>query len=240
MHILVLKHEAVEHAGIFRSFLDEDGHTFEEIDLQFGEALPASFDGYDALWAMGGPMDVWEEEEHPWLAAEKAFIRKAVIDHQLPYLGLCLGHQLLASALGGAVAPGTPEIGLLPVTVDEATPEVFVGLPKEVMTLQWHGAEVTGLPEGATPIASSPVCAVQAMRFGAHAVSAQFHLEIEPDTVANWAQIPSYAAALDRALGAGAVTALDAEVAAAMSELNATARIFYQNWMALAVETENV
>lgn len=234
MHILVLQHETVEHPGIFRSFLAEDGHSYEAVQLQLGEPLPADMSGFDALWVMGGPMDVWEEDAHPWLAAEKAFIRDAVSGQNMPYLGLCLGHQLLASALGAEVGPGTPEIGMMPVTVDEVPLAVFAGLPTEVETLQWHGAEVKSLPTGAVSVASSPVCAIQAMRLGHHAVTAQFHLEIEPDTVANWAEIPAYAAALERALGPGAVADLDTTVAAAMPSLNATARSFYNNWMALA------
>lgn len=237
MHLLVLQHETVEHPGIFRRFLAEDGHTYDAVELQMGEALPSP-ERYDALWVMGGPMDVWEEDTHPWLIDEKAFIRRAVVDHQMPFLGLCLGHQLLACALGGTVGPGTPEIGMMPVDVIEAPKAVFKDLPDQVESLQWHGAEVTNLPEAATVLATSPDCAVQAMRYGKHAVSAQFHLEIEPDTVANWAKIPAYAAALERSLGAGAVPALDADVTAKMTALNETARTFYNNWITLATEAE--
>ena len=74
MHILVLQHERVEHPGVFRQFLREDGHTYDAVELDEGEALP-SLDRYDALWVMGGPMDTWQEDTHPWLKDEKAFIR---------------------------------------------------------------------------------------------------------------------------------------------------------------------
>ena len=73
MHILVLQHAQVEHPGIFRNFLKEDGHTWDAVELDKGEALP-DIDQYDALWVMGGPMDVWQEAEYPWLKAEKKFI----------------------------------------------------------------------------------------------------------------------------------------------------------------------
>ena len=73
MHILVLQHERVEHPGIFRNFLAEDGHTWDPVELDEGEALPA-LDGYDALWVMGGPMDTWQEDEHPWLKDEKELL----------------------------------------------------------------------------------------------------------------------------------------------------------------------
>ena len=100
MNILVLQHVRVEHPGIFRTFLREDGHDWVPVFLDEGEKLPA-LDNFDALWVMGGPMDVWEEDNFPWLRDEKIFIRKAVEERGMPYLGLCLGHQLLSLALGG-------------------------------------------------------------------------------------------------------------------------------------------
>lgn len=65
MNILVLQHARVEHPGIFRTFLDEDGHSWTAVHLDEGDALPETMDGYDALWVLGGPMDVWQEDSHP-------------------------------------------------------------------------------------------------------------------------------------------------------------------------------
>ncbi len=99
MKLLVFQHIACEHPGILRSFLREDGVAWDAVD-NAGEAIPA-LEAYDALWVMGGPMDVWDVEDCPWMIEEKRAIRRWVRDLDRPFLGLCLGHQLLADALGG-------------------------------------------------------------------------------------------------------------------------------------------
>jgi len=240
MRILVLQHAASEHPGAFRQMLAEDGHEWVAVELDEGEIAPP-LDGFDALWVMGGPMDTWQEDAHPWLMGEKRLIREAVAERGMPYLGVCLGHQLLADALGGEVGKGAPEIGVLPIHFTEIGMEsVFLdGIEAPFMSLQWHGAEVKRPPEGAAVLATSPVCPVQAMSWGTRAFSVQFHVEVEPDTVKEWAAIPEYATALEAEFGAGGVERLNAACAAEMGAMNRNAERIYINWLQAAASAES-
>ena len=113
MRLLVFQHLDCEHPGSLRKFLAADGVQWDTVELDAGQPIPP-LEGYDALWVMGGPMDVWDIEECPWLIPEKQAIRTWVRDLKRPYLGLCLGHQLLADALGGTCGPQRPpEVGVL-------------------------------------------------------------------------------------------------------------------------------
>ncbi len=211
-----------------------DKVAWDTVELDEGEAIPA-LDGYDILIAMGGPMDVWEEAAHPWLVAEKRAIREWVAEDR-PFLGFCLGHQLLADALGGTVGPAAAsEVGIMDVGLEAAGrgDPLFAGLPETLTCMQWHSAAVTALPAGATLLAGSPVCPVQAFRVGRAAYGLQFHIEVTGLTASEWGCVPAYAVSLETVMGAGALGRLDAEMAAALPGLNRTARILYDNFMGL-------
>jgi GMP synthase-like glutamine amidotransferase len=239
--LLVFQHVAEEHPGSFRDFLSEQGVPWDVVELDDGEPIP-DLSPYTGLWVMGGPMDVWQEEEYPWLVAEKAAIREAVIHRRLPYLGVCLGHQLLVDALGGEVGlADTSEIGIFQVDKTDlgGRSPLLEGLPGTMSCLQWHSAEVTLLPAGASTLMSSPLCAAQAVAVGGHALGVQFHLEVTPSTVSDWVAIPAYKAALEDNLGADGLSAFQAETESSLATMNAHARRLYDNWMGMAAEARS-
>src|SRR5262249_42764671 len=140
-------------------------------------ALPDWHD-YHLIIALGGPMSVYDEDEHPWLVAEKRLIREAVTAG-MPYFGVCFGAQLLASALGATVYRGTaPELGLSPVFLTDAASRdpIFRGFPNYVEVFEWH-RDAFDLPDGAVRLARSPRYGNQAMRVGRVAYGIQCHFE---------------------------------------------------------------
>ncbi len=236
MRVLVFQHVAVEHPGIFRDFLRADGIAWDAVELDEGQPIP-ELSCYDALWVMGGPMDVWDVEEHPWLVPEKRAIRRWVRELQRPFLGVCLGHQLLADALGGTCGPQRPpEVGILEVSLTEEGKRdaVFGRQPATAKALQWHGVRVAQPPEDAVVLASSPACRVQAMRVGRRAWSAQYHVELEDETIPAWGCIPAYAAALEKVQGQGALQRLAAEAKPLMPGFKDCAKRLYEDFMAAA------
>ena len=241
MRILVFQHVPVEHPGAFCHLWRQNGDEWCTVELDGGQVIP-DLNDFDLLVAMGGPMDVWQEDLHPWLGAEKAAIRHWVKGLGRPFLGICLGHQLLAAALGGVVRlMDRQEIGLCEVTLTEAgrRDRLFAGLSAPVETFQWHGAEISQLPDGAEILATNASCPIQAFRYGPHAYGLQYHVEITASTVDEWSDIPEYRAGLERVLGAGAATRLRQMVANRLPSFMTSARRLNDNISAIVTAAQS-
>ena len=228
MKFLILQHINIEHPGIFLKFMREDNIKMDTIELDENEKIP-NLDPYDAMIVMGGPMDTWQEETFPWLKTEKEAIHKFVSVNRKPYLGLCLGAQLLSEAIGGKVRKmKTPEIGVLKVSVTD-NKSLFKGLDKELKVLQWHSYEAYDLPTNTNLLASSPECKVQAFSLD-NAFGLQFHVEQTKKTVPEWACVPEYKSALEKTLGENALEKFKNDVEQNLSVFNNSAKIIYNNF----------
>ena len=177
MQVQVLQHVPFEGPGSIAAWLAARRADVGCTRLFAGDRLPRAGD-IDALIAMGGPMSVNDEDALDWLRPEKQLVRD-VVARGIPVLGICLGAQLIASALGARVYPGTErEIGWFPVGgVPDAAPGFR--FPPEFLAFHWHG-ETFDLPAGAVRLARSAACENQAFQVGRNAVALQFHLETTP------------------------------------------------------------
>jgi GMP synthase-like glutamine amidotransferase len=232
MRIVVFQHLVCEHPGIWRDFMREDGIEVATVELDAGDPIP-SLDDADALLVFGGPMNVDEEEHYPWLRRETEVIREAALGGK-PILGVCLGGQLLAKALGAVVTKNPePEVGLLGVdlTDDGASDPLFANWPRRAPVVQWH-SDTFALPQGAIHLASSPTCCNQAFRYGERAYGLQFHPEVTADMVAEWGDVPEYAEAL-RQIKTRIGGDPFARVTTEASALALRARSLYDNFTAL-------
>jgi len=191
MKLLVLQQDEYDDAGSIIEWAFRRAHTLKTIVLTKGEALPAALPGemtgalpealdFDILFIMGGTMNVDEEGEFPWLAEEKAFIKR-VIDAGKIVVGFCLGGQLIACALGGKVTKSAePELGWHKVNFNKTaqTHPVLSVFGESAVIFQWHGDTFSVLPEGAALIAENPACAHHGFIYGNNVYAFQFHLEL--------------------------------------------------------------
>ncbi len=174
MNVHVLQHVAFEGLGSIAQWLDARGMQTSHTRF-FENDLLAALDSVDMLIAMGGPMSANDDAEFPWLGAEKQFVRDAVA-RDIPVLGVCLGAQLIASALGAPVFRSpVKEIGWFPIHGVSA-PEPAFRFPSECLVFHWHG-ETFDLPEGAVRLAKSAGCENQAFQLKHNVIGLQFHLE---------------------------------------------------------------
>jgi GMP synthase-like glutamine amidotransferase len=180
-------------------------------------------------------MDTWMEAEYPWLIEEKRRIREWVVTMGKPFLGFCLGCQLLGEILGGKIAKSDPpEIGVLDINMTPAAEDdgLFADYPSTIKAVQWHSFEVRGLESNpdVTILGSSDTTPYQIFKFRNHAYVVQFHIEVRTDTVMQWGCIPEYKTALETSLGGDALAKFDETAQANMTEMNGLAELLYSNF----------
>lgn len=185
MKIHYFQHVGFEGLGLIADWVQERGHDISETKFYDGHALPAT-GSYDALIIMGGSMSVHDENEYPWLKDEKEHIKQAIKSGK-PILGICLGAQLIAEALGAKISPApAKEIGWFPIAWSDAAMghRLISGLNPAMSVFHWHGEQFS-IPNGAIPLASSKACANQAFLYQDRILGLQFHLEMDEDAIEN-------------------------------------------------------
>jgi len=178
MKLHYLQHVPFEGLGMIEDWAKAQGAEISVSQLFNNDPLP-EVGRFDWLVVMGGPMGIYDPDEHPWLMAEKQFIRQA-IDAGKTVLGICLGAQLIADVLGAKVYPGPlKEMGWFPIQRAEGAPEL---LPEELTVFHWHG-DTFEIPEGAIRLASSAACRNQGFVYNNRVVALQFHMETTPESM---------------------------------------------------------
>lgn len=186
MRVLSIIHQDDAASGVFAEAVAERGDELTEWSISNGAEPPAPAESYDAVLVFGGAMHVDQERHHPWLRDEDSLIR-GLLDRRIPVLGVCLGAQLVAKALGSRVGPlASPQIGWFDVeqTREAADDPVFADLPRRFSSFQWH-SYAFDLPANAIPLARDSVC-LQAYRAGESAWGIQFHAEVTKESVDDW------------------------------------------------------
>ncbi|WP_442918974.1 type 1 glutamine amidotransferase [Leucobacter sp. VD1] len=195
--VLVVEHEHDAGAQRLGAVLIESGAELTVVGPDAGAAIPETLDDFDALVVLGGTPGPNDDAVAPWLPATRALVSEA-LRHEIPYLGVCLGAQILAVVAGGTVSTAAqPEVGLAAFALTDAAAgdPLLDGLDRlecantasPLRALQWHFLEVTQLPTGSTALASNQACRNQAFRVGSCAWGVQFHLEANSETASAWA-----------------------------------------------------
>jgi GMP synthase (glutamine-hydrolysing) len=189
--VLVFQHVPHEELGTLNGLLRAASFDIHTVKFWRAGATPADLEGFAALIILGGPMGVYEADKYPYLTAETELIQTAV-NKDLPLLGICLGSQLIAHALGARVYPsGIKEIGWydLTPTADAENDPLLRHLNATEKVFQWHG-DTFDLPGRAVHLAFSPLCANQAFRYGRNVYALQFHLEVDSQMIDTWLHAP--------------------------------------------------
>ena len=186
--VLVFRHVPHEGLGTIESFLKRSSVQIDYCDLFQNNAIPVNPLDYHFVISMGGPMNVDEIERYPFLGSEKTFIAQA-IRSKVPVLGVCLGAQMIARALGARVSLGPQkEIGWYPIQFSKQAvndPLFYDLFDSKPIVFHWHG-DTFDLPVGAALLASSKLFSNQAFQFGTSVYAFQFHLEVTGDMVRDW------------------------------------------------------
>jgi len=231
--VLALEQYWDDPVGYLGEILQEHGIDCEVIKVD--EAPIPDPSRFDAIFALGGPQHANAHDKYPYLAQEKEYLRH-VVERDIPYLGICLGGQLLASALEAPVTRHhMTEIGFYEVQLtDEGKNDpLFQGLPGYQQVIHWH-EDTFGLPRGAVRLATSENTVNQAFRFGRRAYGLQYHIEVTPDIFDIWFRFPDFKEIIDRTLGPRSLEKIERDWLTRYPIYRSHSRTLFENFLKIS------
>ena len=235
--ILIIKHVEIEGPETIGQFFTDEGFGIKVLDLHKGDYIPKTFDHLDAVISLGGPMNVYEEDKYPFLKEENIFLQ-GILERKIPFMGICLGGQLLAKASGSKVGRSPEkEIGFAPIQLTSAGKKdpLFQGVTGQFDVFQWH-EDMFEVPAAGTLLASSTACPHQAFRVGPCAYGVQFHIEITDKSIREWSD--EYLEAGNRAFAEKKKAMLE-DYAKKKDQFHGVADKIYMNFLDIILQSQS-
>lgn len=186
--VLFIKHIDIEGPGTIADFLKDNRIEYTVVDLSYGDKLPKLEKVFRSVICLGGPMNVYEEEKYSFLVGEDVFLKR-IVEEEVPFLGICLGAQLIAKATGARVTKNpAKEIGWYKIVLNDSglRDDLFKDLPEIFKVFQWHG-DTFGIPANGKRLVFSELCQNQTLKIGRNIYGIQFHVEVTKDMIIQWA-----------------------------------------------------
>ncbi len=234
MKVLVLRHVPHEHLGTLAVTLKANNITYEYVNFYEKNTPNISIKDLGGLIILGGPMNVYETDRYSYLRMEDRLIKEAV-EKDVPILGICLGAQLIAKALGSRVIKNKQkEIGWYPlkITQEGSKDKLFRHCYSEEIVFQWHG-DTFEIPNGAVHLAESTLCKNQAFRYSHNVYGLQFHIEVTPEMISEWLNVPENQKEIMSLEGNINPESIKAEIPKFIGRLNSLAEDVFQEFCGL-------
>ena len=233
--ILIFQHSDNVTAGYLSDLLEKDKMILTTVRLDKKDKIPNNLEKFDAMICLGGEMNTNMEDTYPWILDEKEAIKNFVIEIRKPYLGICLGAQLLGEVIGGKIVKTKPpEIGILNIEMlaTHFKDKVFRNFDSTFKVLQWHSYEVQDLESvnDVFLLASSESTKYQIFRYKDYAYGVQFHTEIKEDTISSWGKIPELKAVIENNLGKNALHLFEKEGNKNIKNMKLNTKKLYENF----------